>query len=131
FDAGQLPGRAPDTTVLDEERLSHVVEEMAIAAGIPVPRVVIVPGGVNAAACGRDEQHVTLLVGEGLIGALSRDELEGAIAHLVGSIADGDMTIGLRVTTTLALFGLMTRIGGAFNDREAFKHGWQIWRVFV
>src|SRR5262249_13898174 len=54
FNAGDVPGRTPDRTVLSEERLSNVVEEMAIAAGVPVPRVMIVPGGVNAAACGRD-----------------------------------------------------------------------------
>ena len=110
FDAGDVPGRPPDRTRLAEERLANVVEEMAIAAGIPPPRVVIVSGGANAAACGRDEAHVTILAGDALVGAVDREELEGLVAHLVGSIADGDMTIGLRVTTTLALFGLVTRV---------------------
>lgn len=131
FDGGDLPGRAPDRTVLAEERLANVTEEMAIAAGIPAPRVVIVPGGVNAAACGRDESHVTLIVGDALPASLDREQMEGMIAHLVGSIADGDMTIGLRVTTTLALFGLVAKVGGAFNDRRQFHETAKLWRVFV
>ena len=131
FDAGDLPGRPPDRRVLAEERLANVVEEMAIAAGIPAPRVVIVPGGVNAAACGRDQAHVTLVVGEALPASLDREQIEGMIAHLVASIADGDMTIGLRVTTTLALFGLVARVGASFNDRREFRQTAKLWRVFV
>ena len=126
-----MPGRAPDRSVLAEERLANVTEEMAIAAGLPAPRVVIVPGGVNAAACGRDQAHVTLIVGEALPASLPREQLEGMVAHLVGSIADGDMAIGLRVTTTLALFGLVAKAGGAFNDRREFRETMKLWRVFV
>lgn len=131
FDAGDVPGRAPDRTVLEEARLANVVEEMAIAAGISVPRVVIVPGGANAAACGRDSEHVTLLVGESLPRSLNREQLEGALAHLVASVADGDMTIGLRVTTTLVLFGLIARLGVSFTDSGGFWQTAKLWRVFV
>jgi hypothetical protein len=81
--------------VLDEERLSNIVEEMSLVAGIAVPRIVIVPGGVNAAACGRDAEHVTLIVGRALAAALAREQLEGLIAHLIASVADGDM---MRIT---------------------------------
>jgi Zn-dependent protease with chaperone function len=131
FAAGDLPGRSPDRDVVAEERLANVVEEMAIAAGIPVPRVVVLSGGLNAAACGRDQAHVTLIVGEALPACLGREQLEGVIAHLVASIADGDMTIGLRVTTTLALFGLVARVGVSFNDRREFWQTAKLWRVFV
>jgi Zn-dependent protease with chaperone function len=131
FDAGDIPGRSPDRTVFAEARLANVVEEMAIAAGIPVPRLVIVAGGVNAAAFGRDDRHVTLLVGEGMLDHDDREQLEGMIAHLVGSIADGDMTIGLRMTTTLALFGLLARFATPLDDREAFRETAKLWRVFV
>jgi Zn-dependent protease with chaperone function len=131
FDAGDVPGRPPDRSHLAEQRLANVVEEMAIAAGIPPPRVIIVPGGANAAACGRDERHVTILAGETLVGAVDREELEGLVAHLIGSIADGDMTIGLRVTTTLALFGLVSRIGGSLTDRHALRWSVELWRLVV
>jgi Zn-dependent protease with chaperone function len=131
FDAGDLPGRPLDRRVLAEEQLANVAEEMAIAAGIPMPRIVVLPGGLNAAACGRDREHVTLIVGEALPACLGREQMEGMIAHLVASIADGDMTIGLRVTTTLALFGLVARVGVSFNDRREFWQTAKLWRVFV
>ncbi len=131
FANGAVSGRAPDRTVLAEERLANVVEEMAIAAGIPPPRVLIVAGGANAAAFGCDDRHVTLLVGEALPAALRREELEGLTAHLVASIADGDMAIGLRVTTTLALFGLLARISGSFTDRGAFRQTVELWRAVI
>lgn len=85
------------------------------------------PGGANAAACGRDRAHVTLLVGEALPDGLPREQLEAMMAHLVGSIANGDMTIGLRVTTTLATFGLIARVGGAFADRRRFRRTAKLW----
>jgi Zn-dependent protease with chaperone function len=131
FDGGAIQGRAPDRTVLAEQRLANVVEEMAIAAGTPVPRIVIVPGGVNAAACGRDEAHVTFLVGEAMAASVSREQLEGMIAHLIGSVVDGDMLIGVRVTTTLSLFGVLARVGSSFTDQHALRYVASLWRVFL
>jgi Zn-dependent protease with chaperone function len=131
FNAGAVPGRAPDRGVLAEARLADVVEEMATAAGIGTPRVIIVPGGVNAAACGRDAAHVTVLATEALVEDASRDQLEGAIAHVVGSVVNGDMTIGLRVTTTLSLFGLVARVGSALTDRRAIRSTARLWRLLV
>jgi len=120
FDAGELPGRAPTRAVLGEQRLLNVVEEMALAASIPVPGVRIVPGGINAAVFGRDEGHTTILVGEGLLASLDRAQMQGAIAHLIGSIAGGDMPIGLRAAVTFALFGLLARLAGCLGDRREF-----------
>lgn len=118
FDAGEIGGRAPTRAVLAEQRLLNVVEEMSLAAGIPAPHVRIVPGGINAAAFGRDESHVTLVVGEGLLATLNRAQMQGAVAHLIGSIAGGDMPIGLRAAVTFALFGLMARLTSCFGDRH-------------
>jgi Zn-dependent protease with chaperone function len=130
FGVGSLPGRPPNRAVLGEERLANVVEEMAIAAGVPVPRIAIVPGG-NAAVCGSDPSHATLFAGEWLAGSVDRDQLEGMIAHLIGSIADGDLAIGIRVTTTLTLFGLIARVSTSFDDRQSFRQTAKLWRVFV
>ena len=131
FDQGELPGRAPDRTVLAEQRLANVVEEMAIAANIAPPRVLIVPGGVNAVACGRDATHVSLLVGEMLVTKLNREQMQGAMAHLVAAIAGGDMKIGLRAALTLALFGLIARVIASASDRDEFRQTLKLWRVFV
>ncbi len=128
---GDALGRPPDRTVLAEERLANVVEEMAIAAGIAPPRVLIVPGGINASASGADDAHVTVLVGEGALARIGREQLEGMIAHLIGSVVDGDMPIGVRVATTLSLFGLLARIGSSFTDRRAGAYVVSLWRVLV
>jgi Zn-dependent protease with chaperone function len=130
FGVGSLPGRPPNRAVLGEERLANVVEEMAIAAGVPVPRIAIVPGG-NAAVCGSDPSHATLFAGEWLTGSVDRDQLEGMIAHLIGSIANGDLAIGIRVTTTLTLFGLIARVSTSLDDRQSFRQTAKLWRVFV
>ncbi len=121
FAAGELPGRAPDRSVLAEQRIANVVEEMALAAAIPPPRVLIVPGGVNAAVCGRDEQHTSVLIGEELLRVLNREQMQGAAAHLIASIAGGDTKIGLRAATTLALFALMARLTATLIDRDAWR----------
>jgi Zn-dependent protease with chaperone function len=121
FTAGDAIGRAPDVRVPAEQRIVNVAEEMAIAASIPAPRVRIVPGGVNAAAVGIDERHATLLIGEDLLKTLTRAQTQGVVAHLIASIAGGDMRIGLRAATTLALFALMARIATALTGRDAWR----------
>src|SRR5215510_9808998 len=63
FGAGELPARAPDPRALAEQRIANVVEEMAIAAGLPAPRVLITDRPAqNAVVIGRDEQHATIIV---------------------------------------------------------------------
>lgn len=109
-------GRAPDRANLAEQRLDNSLQEMALAAAIPAPRVQIVAGGANAVVLGLDEAHAGILVGEGLGQALTRDALQGVAAHLVASIADGDVRIGVRASLTLGLFALMTRIGSSLTD---------------
>lgn len=131
FDAGELPGRAPTRAVLAEQRLLNVVEEMALAAGIPLPHVRIVPGGINAAVFGRDESHTTILVGEGLLRHLDRAQMQGAMAHLIGSIAGGDMPIGLRAAVTFALFGLLARLSSCLGDRREFYSVVRMLRTLV
>ncbi|HEU0199386.1 MAG TPA: M48 family metalloprotease [Burkholderiaceae bacterium] len=131
FDAGELRGRAPDRSVVAEQRLANVVEEMAIAAAIAPPHVLIVPGGVNAAVFGRDDGHTTILVGEELLSTLNRAQMQGAIAHLIGSIAGGDMPIGMRAALTFSLFGLMARVTSCFGDREEVHHLLRLLRTLV
>ena len=118
FNAGGVAAREPDLEVLAEHRFADVVKEMAIAANLPPPRVLVVERqGFDAAVFGRDESHATVVFGSRILEALSRDELEAVAAHLVGSIADGDMAIGLHVATTSSLFGLLGRLTGVLDAR--------------
>lgn len=124
-----LGGRAPATHALAEQRLKNVAEEMALAAGTRPPRVMIVPGGVNAAVTGIDAS-ATVLVGERLLESLDRSQMQGVLAHLVGSLADGDLTIGRRTATTRALFAIIARFSGGLADPDTFRRALSLWRVF-
>ena len=69
----------PNTTDADERRLRNVVEEMALASGIPVPAVYLLASenGINAFAAGFSSQHAVVAVTRGAVTLLSRDELQG------------------------------------------------------
>jgi heat shock protein HtpX len=83
----------------EQKQLMNVVEEMAIASGLPKPRVWIVPDtDPNAFATGRDAATANLAVTEGLLAALSRDELQAVVAHEMGHVRNLDV----RVMTLLA-----------------------------
>lgn len=131
FDAGEGPGRAPDPRVLAEQRFANVVEEMAIAAVIPQPHVRVVAGSRNAAVFGRDDDHTTILVGDELLEVLKRDQMQGVAAHLIASIADGDMKIGFRAATTLAFFALMSRFSALLSNRDGWRSSVRMLRTLA
>lgn len=94
----------------DGERiLVNVVEEMAIASGIPRPRIWIVPDDdPNAFATGTEERGAHLAVTDGLLRVLSRDELQGVVAHEMGHIRNLDVRL---MTILAALVGAVALIG--------------------
>ena len=99
--AQDLGGRAvdPDTTHPDERRLLNIVEEMALASGLPVPAVWVMDDeeGINAFAAGHTPADAVVGVTRGCMRALSRDELQGVIAHEFSHILNGDMRLNLRL----------------------------------
>jgi Zn-dependent protease with chaperone function len=127
FDSGELSARPPDPTVLAEQRFGNVVAEMAIAANLPQPRVFVAhSAAVDAVAFGMDEQHSTVVISQGLLGLLSRAQMEGVAANLIASIADGDMKIGVRAALSLSLFALITRLGTLVTQTHARRNLTQI-----
>lgn len=83
----------------EQRRLVNVVEEMAIAAGLPKPRVhIVMDDDPNAFATGRDPESASIAVTTGLLAALTRDELQGVIAHEMSHIRNFDT----RLMTLLA-----------------------------
>ncbi|WP_395683912.1 M48 family metalloprotease [Dokdonella sp.] len=114
--------RPVDATALAEQRFANVVAEMAIAAALPPPNVrVATSDAVNAVAFGADRGHASIVVTSGLLASLERAQLQGIAAHLVGSIANGDMRIGARYASVLGMFGLIARLSTSFTDREAAR----------
>jgi heat shock protein HtpX len=84
-------------------QLENIVDEMAIAGGLPRPRIYIVPDpDPNAFATGRDPEHASIAVTRGLLDALDREELQGVIAHEMSHIRNFDVRV---VTVVAALVG--------------------------
>lgn len=86
------------TNNLKEIQLLNIVNEMAIAASLPVPPVyVLETNDINAFAAGLSEESAIVAVTRGCLNLLSRDELQGVVAHELGHIYNGDMKISMRL----------------------------------
>ena len=96
-----LGGRLIDsnTNDPDERKLLNVVEEMSIASGVPVPQVYVMDGEaeINAFTAGHSTSDAAIGVTRGCMKMLSRDELQGVIAHEFSHILNGDMALNLRL----------------------------------
>ena len=92
-----------NTADLKQRRLLNVVEEMAIASGTPAPPVYILTGepGINAFAAGFTPRDAVIGVTQGLVDHLSREQLQGVIAHEFSHIFNGDMRLNIRLMGVL------------------------------
>lgn len=109
-----LGGRLIDsgTRELAERRLINVVEEIAIAAGVPVPRVYLLDEpGINAFAAGRTPNDAVIGITRGALDTLNREELQGVIAHEFSHIFNGDMRLNIRLIGVLHGILLLGMIG--------------------
>lgn len=96
-----------------EQRLMNVVEEMSIASGVPVPEVYILEDAtINAFAAGHGPGDAAIGVTRGCVDRLSRDELQGVIAHEFSHILHGDMKLNIRLIGVLHGILLLALIGG-------------------
>lgn len=106
--------------------LFNVVEEMSIAAGLPMPKVYIIEDSApNAFATGRDPEHAKIAVTSGLLDKLDRDELQGVIAHEMSHVGNFDirysMLVGILVGTTVLISDFFLRglwFGGGRGGRR-------------
>ncbi|MBP7482295.1 MAG: M48 family metallopeptidase [Lacunisphaera sp.] len=107
--AEMVGGRAVDlkTTDLRERKLLNVIEEMSIASGIPMPAVYVLEDepGLNAFAAGLTSSDAAVAVTRGTLDKLTRDELQGVIAHEFSHILNGDMRLNVRITAIV--FGIL------------------------
>jgi Zn-dependent protease with chaperone function len=99
----EVPGTTTDAR---QKLLLNVVEEMALAAGVPVPPVyVLEEPGINAFAAGYAPGDAVVAVSQGCLNYLTRDELQGVVAHEFSHILNGDMRLNIRLIGVI--FGIM------------------------
>jgi len=110
-----LDGRLvnPNSTDAHERKLLNVVEEMAIASGVPVPQVYVMDGepGINAFAAGHSASDAAVSVTRGAMTLLTRDELQGVIAHEFSHLLNGDMKLNLRLMGLIFGIVCLTVVG--------------------
>ena len=96
-----------DTTDFNLRRLRNVVEEIAIASGVPVPKIYVLEheSAINAFAAGYSPSDAVVAVTRGALDRLNRDELQGVIAHEFSHILNGDMRLNIRLMGVL--FGIL------------------------
>jgi Zn-dependent protease with chaperone function len=106
-----------------KRRLHNVVEEMAIAAGLPVPEVYVLENepGINAFAAGLQPSNAAIAVTRGALERLSRDELQGVVGHEFSHILNGDMRLNARLMgyvfglVAVSMAGRLLLRGGAYG----------------
>ena len=118
--AVELGARAPSDTDFEEHQLANVVEEMAMAAGVRPPRVRLLDTqAVNAGAVGASHDDAIVLVSRGLLEQLDRDETQAVLAHVIGSIGNGDLPASLTMIQMAEALGLVSTLLGAPISRRA------------
>jgi heat shock protein HtpX len=110
-----LSEETTEDSALKLRQLDNVVEEMSLAAGLPKPKVYVVPDSdPNAFATGRDPEHASIAVTRGLLDAVTRDELQAVVAHELSHVRNLDirlMTVIAAMVGTLALLSDWTSRG--------------------
>jgi heat shock protein HtpX len=108
--------RAREVSPQDQPRLHNIVEGLSIAAGIPKPKVYLIPEQApNAFATGRSPEHSSVAVTEGLLATMNRVELEGVIGHELSHVVDRDILVGTVVATL---------VGAVVLISEFFMRSW-------
>ena len=108
--------RAREVSPQDQPRLHNIVEGLSIAAGVPKPRVYVIPEQApNAFATGRNPEHSSVAVTEGLLATMNRVELEGVIGHERSHVVDRDILVGTVVATL---------VGAVVLISEFFMRSW-------
>jgi Zn-dependent protease with chaperone function len=127
----------PDTADPALRRLRNVIEEVAIAAGVPVPDIYLMADepGINAFAAGYSPSDAAVCVTQGCLDNLTRDELQGVIAHEFSHVLNGDMRLNIRLMGLL--FGILVLaivgrrviwFGGGRSSRRDGGGG-QVWMI--
>src|SRR3989338_5735838 len=110
--------------------LFRSIENLSITAGLPVPRIYVIPGQqINAFATGRNPKHAAVAVTEGALAKLDKNELEGVMAHELSHIGNRDILISSVVVVLSGLIAILAdwflriSVFGGFNRDNDNKQG--------
>jgi heat shock protein HtpX len=120
----------------DAPELYAIVATLAQRAGLPMPKVAIIPDETpNAFATGRNPEHAVVAVTEGILRALSRPELEGVIAHELGHVKHRDILIGSLAAVLAQAIMFLSRLAFWFgprrDDRDSDSNGLVVILVMI
>ena len=127
-----------DAVTPEQKQLVNVVEEMAVASGLPRPKIWLIPDeDPNAFATGLDEKTANIAVTEGLLRVLSRDELQAVVAHEMSHVKNLDVRLMTMLAAMVGAIALMSdgmgrmlgrgaRIGGGGGGKGSGKKGNQL-----
>ena len=123
LDLGGLPIES-STKDPKEKQLRNIVEEMAIASGVPVPEIFVLDeAGINAFAAGFTTDDAIIAVTRGCLNELTRDELQGVIAHEFSHIFHGDMRLNMRMTGILYGIFILSSVGRILMRSTGLSRG--------
>ncbi|HET8625527.1 MAG TPA: M48 family metalloprotease [Gemmatimonadales bacterium] len=105
----RMETRPPLPGDLAEQRLANLVEEVAVAAGVPPPHVLLIDTpAANVGAAGLTMDNASVIVTRGFVDRLPRDAQQAVIAHVMSSVGNGDLTLAAEILTLLQTWGLIT-----------------------
>jgi heat shock protein HtpX len=122
---------ASEVSASDSPTLHRIVREITQAAGLPMPKIYIIPGDQpNAFATGRNPEHSAVAVTQGIMRILTEEELAGVLAHEVGHIKNSDILIGTVAATLAGAISMLANMaqwamifgGGRSDEREGGGH---------
>ncbi len=128
--ASRIPFQTKD---FKQRQLVNLVEEMAIASGMPIPSVYVMKNeqGLNAFVSGLKPSAAILVVTQGLLDQLDRQQLQGVIGHEFSHILNGDMRLNLRLMGVVAGILVVGQVGqvilrGGLHSRHSYSRGFSL-----
>jgi Zn-dependent protease with chaperone function len=135
FGAGAVAlaaGARPPSGDLEERQLVNLVEEMALAAGVPPPRVMVVDSpDANAAVAGRSIHDVTIIVPRGLLDQLGRQPTGAIIADMLAVVVNGDLRVAMVISSAFQTFDVVGAMLAAPLSRRTRRVLWRTFRLTV
>ena len=122
--------RAQPVTREQAPRLYQIVERLTGKAGLPMPKIFVIPNdSPNAFATGRNPNHASVAVTQGILGLLNDDEMEGVLAHELGHVRNRDILISSVAATIAGAITFLARMGawgamfGGYGGRDSRDRG--------